>query len=131
MATEYVAIQGLKEFRAQLKAAIDATPRELTKAIRAAGKPAIVRAAALAAKRTGALAASYKVQATGTTGKILNTQPYGAGAEWGQFGKWKGFLKYGGPGRFAARAVEEKADEIAEIIEDELTEIVTIHGWAR
>ena len=58
--------------------------------------------------------------------------PYGAGAEYGQRGKWAGFERYGRRGeRFATRALETQADEVQRIITEELQELITMNGWPR
>ena len=132
-------ITNLALFRKALRAAEDATPRELTKAIRAAGAPIVKRAGQVAARRSGKLAASYTIRVSGTAGKLYSRVPYGVGAEWGFRGKWAGFRRYKaygtgasvGRGRFALRAVLEREDETARIITTELREILELHGWAR
>ncbi len=134
-----IEITNLRAFRTQLRRAEDATPRELSAAIRKAGAPVVERAAQLAPRRTGDLSKSYRIRTSGTTGQIYSSVPYGPGAEWGLHGKWRGFRRYPafgtgaatGRGRFAWRAVVERQEEIAQTIADELREIVELHGWAR
>lgn len=124
-------IDGLREFRAALKLVSAATARELTKALKAAGVPVTQRAADLAPKRTGALAAGYRVSVRAPNANVVSAVPYALGAEWGSRGKWSGFLRYGGDGRFAWRAVQDREAEIAEVLTRGLEEILTIQGWAR
>lgn len=127
-----VKIEGLAEFRRALRSASDASPRELSAALRRAGEPIVARAATLAPRRSGALAGSYAPRVSGLTAQIASRVPYGPGAEWGTRGKFAGFTRYGAPGsRFAGRALEETSDEVARIVEDELRDIAEIHGWAR
>jgi hypothetical protein len=138
-----VEIEGLKEFRAALRASGTGLTRELSKAIRAAGKPPLARVKVLAGRTsssprsTGDLARSYKVRTAGASGYLQSGVPYGAGAEWGVYGKWSGFRrKYPGPepggrGRFAWRAVKESDDEIMAVITGELERLIEIQGWAR
>jgi hypothetical protein len=131
MATPGIVVPNLPAFRAALKAAEGATPRELTTALKAAGAPIIERAARLAPSVTGALSGSYRATVRGNTGKVTSTVPYGPGAEWGRRGKWKGFERYGVAGsRFATRALDEVSDEVADLITRGLNDILTIHGWA-
>lgn len=126
-----VRITNLREFRRDLRQAIDATPRELSNALKRAGDPIVKRAGQLAPRRSGRLAKSYRARARGTTGFITSLAPYGAGAEWGVQGRWRGFARHGARGsRFAGRAIDEKADEMLELVFEEIEEIVTIHGWA-
>lgn len=128
-----VEIKGFKEFRRALRESEDATGRELTQAIKKAGEPIRAEAErnASRASRSGRLAGGYRIRASGTKGRIVNKVPYAEGAEWGRHGKWSGFMKYGGPGRFAYKALQEKTDEAVDILSAELEEIITIQGWAR
>lgn len=130
--TTGVYIANLASFRRDLKRAIGANPVALTAAIKAAGKPVGERAQANAAPTylSGALQGGYSVSARGARGSVVNKVPYAAGAEWGQQGKWAGFMKYGDPGRFAWKAVDEGSEEIAAVIMEGLREIVEIFGWA-
>ena len=141
-----IVIENLAKFRRDLKAAADASPRELSAALREAGKPVLERVKQVAAvgrppadKHPGLLRSSYRIRVRSTSAFLMSTAPYGTGAEWGLHGKWKGFRKYpafgtgrsAGRGRFAWRALVEKQDEIVEIMNERLQEIITIHGWAR
>lgn len=127
-----IEIVNLREFRRDLRRAIDARPRELARAIREAGKPALAEARRRAPRRSGRLAASLRIQTRGTSGSIVSRAPYGAGAEWGRRGRWRGFTRnWGSPPRYAWPAIEAKQEEIAEIIFRELRAIVTAHGWFR
>jgi hypothetical protein len=141
-----VKIVGLDALRADLKAASKAGPRALTKGLRAAGKPVLARTRELApmtrrkayagGPHPGELKASYRIRIRGTQASIVSTAPFGAGAEWGVRGRWKGFLKYPGApddprrGRFAWRAVLENRDQIAAAVDAAMDEIETIYGWA-
>jgi hypothetical protein len=131
-----IVIEGLAEFRAALRQAEAATPRELTAALKAAGTPIVERAGYFAPKRTGQLAAGYKASVSGSSASIISRVPYGGGAEWGTHGKWAGFKKYRGApdsgdrGRFVWRALLELSDEVMLDIADRLKEILEIHGWA-
>jgi hypothetical protein len=141
-----VKIVGLDAFRADLKAASKAGPRALTKGLRAAGKPVLERTRFLAPITTrkvyasgphpGELKASYRIRIRGTQASIISTAPFGAGAEWGVHGRWRGFLRYPGAaddptrGRFAWRAVLENRERIAAAVDAAMDEIETIYGWA-
>lgn len=124
-----VQVEGLKEFRAALKAAEKNAPRELSKALKKAGVPVAARASTLAPRLSGLLAGGYKITTQGPAASLVNRAPYAAGAEWGFRGKWKGFLKYGAPGRFGWRAIQELADKIAADLYAGLREILTAYGW--
>lgn len=133
-----VKIVNLPQFRAAIRASISGTTRELSAAIREAGRPVLERARQVAAKRTGRLAGSYYIKATTTQGSIMSRVAYGAGAEWGLHGKWSGFRRYpafgtgaaAGRGRFAWRALVERGEEVRDLMYERLEDIVRIHGWA-
>jgi hypothetical protein len=124
-----VRIEGLTAFRAALARAAGSYPKELTSALSAAGAPIVSAASAKAPHVTGTLAASYATSVRGLRGRIISRAPYGAGAEWGLRGKWAGFQKYGPTPRFAGAAIDEKADEVAELIYEKLFDIVSAYGW--
>jgi phage gpG-like protein len=136
-----IEIEGLTEFRRACRLAGNGLSRQVGKALRLAGKPPLERARALAARTTssprstGALMKSYKIRTSGSSAFLQSGVPYGAGAEWGLYGKWSGFRKYpgveaGGRGRFAWKAVQDERDEIAEIITKALEHLIEIEGWA-
>lgn len=130
MTIKGIQIVNLAEFRRACKEATGQTPRVITLAIRDAGEPVLERVRQIAARKTGALGSGYAIRASGATGSIVNRTPYGAGAEWGRYGKWKGFQKYGPPGRFGWRALEEKQERVVDILEERLHEVASIMGWA-
>ncbi len=131
MASPGIYIANLAQFRAALRAAEAASIKELTIALKAAGTPLTARSSSLAPRVSGDLSGGYKVSVRATSGYIVNKVPYAAGAEWGQNGKWSGFRKYGASGsRFAARALDEEAELVEQIITKGLNDILTIHGWA-
>lgn len=127
-------VEGLAEFRRALRAAESGlSGRDLAKAIKAGGEPALREASALApVGPTGGLSKGYKVRTRGNTGYLTSRVPYAAGADWGLHGKWSGFTKYGPQGeRFAGRAVDTKADEIGEAMSEALRDLLTLAGWAK
>jgi hypothetical protein len=124
-------IEGLAEFRRDLRRAAVAVPRKLPLALRAAGKPLLKDLEGIPARRSGDLAAGYRVRVRGANADLTNVEPYAGGADWGQRGKWSGFQKYGGPGRFAARVVVERAELIAELVYAGLRDVFTAYGWFR
>lgn len=124
-----IVIENLAAFRADLKFAAESMPQELTRALKAGGQPILDSLMMIPARRSGALAGGYGISVRSTTGSIINRVPYAIGAEWGRYGKWSGFMRYGGPGRFGAKAIDEKADEVMELIYSLLERVVTAHGW--
>lgn len=129
-----VVITGLRELRRDLKHAAVEAPRAVTGALKEAGKPLLARTRELerAANKSGRLASGYKIRASGTTGRLVNVEPYAVGSEFGVKKKWRGFNRYGPRGeRFGYRAIgEEKVQaEIARILDHELEDILTAFGW--
>lgn len=141
-----IEVENLAEFRRALKDTSTKLPRELTKALKAAGKPPLDRVKQLAPVSRGgkssanpyppgSLRAGYVVRAAGSAASITNKVPYAGGADWGRFGKWEGFSRYPGPegglGRFAWRAVSESEERIAELMTEYLEPLLELEGWAR
>lgn len=133
-----VYIENLSALRGAIRLATGNADRTLTAALKAAGAPAVRFAGEIAPVgdrpddlHQGQLAASYGVSARGSVGRLTSSAPYGAGAEWGQHGKWAGFVQYGPPGlRIAGRAVAEKAEEIYALLSAGINPIAEIYGWA-
>lgn len=132
MAQPVITITNLKEFRVACREAADANVREVTRALKVAGKPLDERAPQLAPKATGTMAGTHKLTVSGTNAYESFTGPQVMGAEFGQGLKWQGrwVESYGQPPRFGYKALDEKADEIVEILDTELKSIQTLHGWA-
>jgi hypothetical protein len=131
MASAGIVIENLSAFRSDLRRALGTAPVALAAGLKAAGEPVKQAASAAAPRISGALASGYGVSVRATTGSVTSAVPYGGGAEWGQRGKWSGFTRYGAPGsRFAGRAIAEREDEIARILDAALRDIIDIMGWA-
>lgn len=125
-----VYVQGLTEFRNALKQVSSAAPRELAKGIKVAGEPLKTATAQKVPRRTGQLAAGYAIQVRATTGSLINKVAYAGGAEWGRRGKWAGFDRYGVAPRFGGAMLQDRAEEIQDVLTRELEEILTLMGWA-
>jgi hypothetical protein len=125
-----IRIEGLAQFRADLRRAQGSYPRQLATGVKAAGEPIIRYAGSITARRSGRLAGSWRASVRGVQGNITSTAAYGGGAVWGLRGKWAGFAKYGGTPRFVGEAIDVEADAVAEILFEHLRELVTIEGWA-
>ncbi|MGQ0669181.1 MAG: hypothetical protein ACT4PO_05855 [Actinomycetota bacterium] len=126
-----IVVVGLAEFRTAVRRAAAISPRAISTGLKKAGVPILAQARANAPKLTGALAASYSTAVRGPRADIISRAPYGGGAEWGRFGKWAGFARYGDIPRFVWPAIEQRETEAALILEHELREVITIMGWAR
>jgi hypothetical protein len=132
-----VVIVNLNEFRAAIKASQVGMPLALPAALKTGGAPILAQLSTTVPTGTaswdhhpGLLRSSYGTSVRLTTASITSKAPYAGGAEWGTRGKWSGFGKYGGPPRFASKAVEDKAEEVAGIIYEELSRLTSILGWA-
>ena len=124
-----IVVVGLKEFRAAVKAADVLAPKAIAAGLKAAGAPILAQARANAPGRVGS---SLTVATAGPKASIVSTLAFQGGAEWGQRGKWAGWVsKYGSPPRFVYPAVEAKAQEAGLILMRELEQVITIMGWAR
>ena len=130
MADTGVTIIGLREFSAAVRLAQGRYPSEVSRALAHAGAPVLARVHAVVPHSSGALAAGYRISVRGTKAQVVSSVLYAGGAEWGRYGKWSGFLRYGSPGRFVWSSVEANKERIQAVIAQELAEIVTILGWA-
>lgn len=133
-------IVGLKELLAELRAAENASPREVTKALKPAAAQLTARAQAkLNAKGgTGKMAASARPFSTQRAAGVRFSHP-GAGVE--EFAtqykrRNKGgtvsvitIRKGGSPPRFLYKAIDELGPKLIDGILDLLIEIWKCHGW--
>lgn len=138
-----VVVLGLSEFRRDLRRAHKALPRELTKALREAGKPARAAAAGRVPRgATGRTAAAFRIRASGRLGRIVNPLPHAGVLEWattfmrksrspGRAPHQVTMRKGPPPPRYAQPAVASVAPIIAVIIHRELQRIITAFGWFR
>jgi hypothetical protein len=131
-----VRIDGLKEFRKALRDAVDATPRELSAAL----KPVAEKVAGKARGFTrGRIAAAVKPFAAGTKAGIRSRHP---GARVHEFATTFKRRNPGGggehtvrwsdpadPPRYAYRAADELADKIGEDLLDAIEGVVRAKGW--
>lgn len=128
--TGTIRVKGLKELQVALKGFDAGLPRSLTKALKQAAEGVAQQARSEAPRRTGRLAAGYKASAAGLKAQVVNRVPYAAGAEYGRFKRWSGFAKYGGFGeRFATKAFQDRREEIAQTVEQELLDLARRAGW--
>jgi hypothetical protein len=137
-----VRITGLKELRAELRAAADASPREVTAALREGAKTVAARSNELAPQgKTGALKADGRPFATGTRAGVRYRLPYAGVQEfavnWSRRNRTgKGtnevhYTKGGPPPRFAYRSVDELGPGLLDATFERITNILRCHGWFR
>jgi hypothetical protein len=130
-ATFGIQIDGLRQFMADARRARSSAGRDISRAIKQAGQPITNRLQGIPARRSGALASGYGVRVRRGTGDIVSKVAYGGGAEFGQRGKWSGFMHYGGPGRFAWKDIEGHQDQIADDIYKGMRDVFEVYGWFR
>ena len=129
MAQPRIVVQGIRELQMDLRRSLGAYPREVTRALKNAGQPVLERASASMPHVSGRLAGSLGISVRGATASITSRAPYAGGAEWGRFGKWSGFDRYGSPPRFVFPAVEASAERLAEDVARELRNVLSAYGW--
>lgn len=130
-----VRIEGLKEFRKALRASGAAAARELTKALKNAGRglPPKMRVNA-PRNQYGEIAAGVKnVRAAGTKARIPIVHRAAAIAEFSNKGAYGQTMtaRYGETPRYGYKTVEEEAGTIERDVTNELTDLIGIMGWAR
>lgn len=124
-----VRIDGLADLRRDLKAIDAKLPRELNKTQREALKPIATRAAALAPKQSGVLAASIKPFATARSAGLRSRQPYSKVQHWGS-GKVTASNPKGILGtRFIYSAMESQMDKLVQDIADGFEDLARRHGF--
>lgn len=108
-------VEGLDDFRADLSRASRELPRAAEEAQQRAGErvllPAVVSDAPQRARK---LAGSYRIETRGGETR----------------GRWSSGYRGSAP-RFAGRVLEEKSDELAAAIGEDLEEPLSIFGWFR
>lgn len=124
-----IKVHGLTELRRDLKAMERTLPRELTKMLREAIKPALPPARSGAPHRSGALAGSMRVGAAGSKAFLRSRLPYAAVIHWGGVVRPMGVPIRFKSRPFASEAIESKADEIVGKLGDEFDHFASRHGW--
>jgi len=123
-----IKVEGLAEFRRDLRAIDRKLPRELNKAQREALKGTAQKAAQLAPKRSGRLAASIRPFATARAAGLRSPLIYANAQHWGgTVGPKK--TSYIRPTFFAFRAVRGDLDEIVDKLGDAVEAVARKHGF--
>ncbi len=124
-------IIGGPEFEAAcLASALELIP-EMEAGIVAGSAVVVADAAQRTPVLSGELAGSWFAQAAEGGAEFGSSAPYGAGAEWGQQGKWSGFEAYGAAGeRFVGGAAQDKIEDVAQATTMVMLPSLTLHGWA-
>ena len=127
--TAEVRVDGLREFRRDLKRLEPQADKELRLSIRDAARKIAAEAALAAPRRSGALAKSIRPYVSGARASIGSTLPYA------------GVIHYGGTiepngvpiklprTEFISKAVERGADELVDDIGDGIEKAALRVGW--
>lgn len=120
-----VEISNLAAFRRDIAKARLAT-RDLTKALKAAGAPALAAAKQHAPVGQGTLARSGKISVSKTTGKIIFPPVYAPRAAFAKaFGRWGPAPRFGLPDLVATQ------DQVLKLLTQGIWDLLTVYGWAQ
>lgn len=140
-----VEIEGLADFRKALRDAADATPRELTKALRKGAQTLKDRASANASTIAGSHAegkipASFRIYSRAREAGIVSSLPQAGVFEFATSYMRRSrsadrpphrvtFHDIGSPPRFGYKALGELEEELTQMAYDALVEVAKAHGW--
>lgn len=122
-----VSVQGLAEFRRDLRRAAPVVAKELQADLRKVAQGVALEASLLAPQRTGTMAAAYRGAAVGAKGLVRNPVFYSRFIE---FGFHPGGKQTFVPGQNPiGQAIEHQEDRIVEGIGDAIEKAATQVGW--
>ena len=129
-----VKVENLAQFRRDLRQLDKTVNRELTRSLRGAAEIVAARASALAPRKTGTLAASYRGGAAGTRGYVRSRVPYAPVIEYGgSVGRGHSstrpgatYIRAQAPVR---RALEARQDEVVDAVGDAIERAARDAGW--
>jgi phage gpG-like protein len=124
-----VRVEGLAELRRDLRATDRETLREVQGTLRNAAGIAAAQAALLVARRTGALAASYRAYARGNRAGVRSSLPYAGVVEYGGTIRPRGTAIKFRRSLPVSRAVLRETDTIVEAIGDGIEAAARRTGW--
>lgn len=124
-----VRVDGLREFRRDLRKVDREVDKELRGEIKDAANTVLEEARATAPIRTGALARSLKVSVTGRGASIYSALPYAPVVHWGGVIEPRGVPIRFPRTEFITRAVERGADRLVEDIGDGVERAAKRAGW--
>jgi hypothetical protein len=127
----HVEVNGVREFRRDLKKLEPAIDRELRGEIREAGATVLVRARSLAPRLTGELAQSLRLSVTQRGVSIYSALPQAPVLHWGGRIEPRGTAITFPRTEFITSAVEERADELLDDIGDGIERAALRAGWHR
>lgn len=134
MARAYVEITGLKELRAQLRAADAALPKQIRVALNSASELVIDYARPRVPQRSGRARGSLKVRSSQTQARIAaggRTAPYYPFLDFGgRVGRGKSVERpFYTEGRYIYPGLRQNRDKITQAMSDALTELLTGAGF--
>lgn len=124
-----VRVDGLREFRRDLKRVDNEADKELRKSIRTAALKVAAEAAASAPRRSGALAKSIRPYVSGARASIGSTLPYAGVVHWGGTIQPRGVDIRFPRTEFITKAVERHTDQIVDDIGDGIERAALRAGW--
>jgi hypothetical protein len=124
-------VQGIREFRRDLKRLQPDIDRELRGEIREAGGVILVRARTLAPRLTGELARSLRLSVTQRGVSIYSPLPQAPVLHWGGTIEPRGAPITFPRTEFISQAVEDRADELLDDISDGVERAALKAGWHR
>jgi phage gpG-like protein len=129
MSAPAVRIDGLKELRQGFRVLEPEIGKELQGELKAAVALAAVRAASLAPRRSGALAASYRPFAAGNRAGVRSRLPYAGVQEFGGTIRPKGTAITIRPHRVVLGAIDDQAERILDHVSDAIDRACLRAGW--
>jgi phage gpG-like protein len=124
-----VRIEGLREFRRDLRALERDAPKALNVAFKEAAQPMVSRAQQLTPRRTGRLASSIRATTRGDRLFIGSRLPYASLLHWGGVIRPKGAPITFRRTEFITRAVADKQDELIDRLGDAIEDSARRHDW--
>lgn len=129
-----IAVSGLKELRAQLKAADAGLPKLIRVALNSASSLVVTYAQRRVPRRSGRAAASLKVRSSQTEARVAaggTRAPYYPWLDFGgSVGRGKSVHRpFFTEGRYVYPGLRENRDEITQTMADALTELATGAGF--
>jgi phage gpG-like protein len=124
-----VEIEGLREFRRDLRRLDSGIDRELRGSIREAAGKVAVTAAGLAPRRTGALARSIRPYVSGARASVGSRLPYAGVVHFGGMIRPRGVPISFKPTEFISRAVESHANALVDDLGDAIEHAARRAGW--
>lgn len=124
-----VEVEGLRDFRRDLKRLDSQVNKELAQDLREGGREVVEEARAEAPVRTGRLAASLRLSVSARQVSVYSTLPYAGLLHWGGTIRPRGVPITFERTEFASHAAERHADSITEHVADSVERAARSAGW--